>query len=79
MQRKVAKEIDNDINAQVLRAIMLEYEYPYKCDIYARSGISDWAQETIGTQSVDWDYANGTYYFKQQKHLDFFILKWLAK
>ena len=78
IKMKIAEEISNDINAQVLRAIMLEYQYPYRYhDIDETVEISEWAEQIIGSRTVNWDYAHGTYYFKKQTDLEFFMLKWL--
>lgn len=82
LQDRMAQEMEADMNAQVLRAIMLGYDYPYYCDIHVidiLGSISDWAEETIGARGATWEYADGTYYFKQQRDLDFFILRWLQK
>ena len=73
----IAKNMADDINEQVITAITMEYIYPYKCDMDGRNDIADWIAECIGWRGVDWDYRYGTYYFKNKKDLEFFMLRWL--
>lgn len=77
IQTRAAKEFEAEMNARVLQSIMLEYEYPHQYDMYAQPGMLDWVEATIGSQSVVWEYAHGTYYFKRKKDLELFIMKWL--
>lgn len=79
LKQAVAKNMADEINREVLRAILMEQIYPYGCRMYATEAISDWVEQTVGPQTVNWDYADGTYYFKQQQDLEFFVLKWIDK
>lgn len=73
-----AAEIAADIDREIIMSIL----FPYSCPHYRR-GYSeefqphvDWLSENIGKYTEDWAYSTTSYYFKTEKDMLLFTMRW---
>jgi len=73
---QISKQIDDDI----LWAMLKEPNFPYSCAATLPSKTwekqVEWLSANIGQLSLAWEYRTARFYFKQEKDLAMFLLKW---
>lgn len=76
---RVAKQISDQVDKDVLWDIYYKDCFPYTILDMGSDLIIDrdqWLRSNIGKKGDQWDYHRGTFYFKHQTDLVWFILKW---
>ncbi len=71
---EMAKAIREELDADVIWHLIEKENWPYGCYVELRPMDLAWVSQTFKIE--DFVYRNGTIYFKQEKHLTWFKLKY---
>ncbi len=71
---EMARAIQQELDADVIWHLIEKENWPYGCYVELRPIDLVWVSQTFKVE--DFVYRNGTIYFKQEKHLTWFKLKY---